>query len=114
MTKVPRSARPCFLDQHVEIARERRGRIADQRVLDLLDGVRGVVPGLVREVRVGGHAVDLDAQLLEFGVVVGEIAEFGRADEGEIGRVEHDHGPLALEALVASPARTCRCDRRLP
>jgi hypothetical protein len=44
-----------------------------------------------------GHGVDLDAQLLELGVVVGEVAELGRADEGEVGRVEEHHRPLALE-----------------
>ena len=79
-----------LLDQHLEIARQRRGRIADQRVLHFLDGVGGVVPGLVGEMRVGGYAVDFHAQFLEFGVVVGEVAEFGRADEGEIRGVEHE------------------------
>src|SRR6202795_4096066 len=43
-----------LFDEHFEITRERRGRIADQRVLHLLDGVGGVMPGLVREVRIGG------------------------------------------------------------
>ena len=49
--------------------------------------------------RVGRHAVDLDAKLLEFRVTVGQIAEFGRADEREVGRIEHDDGPLALEVF---------------
>src|SRR5690606_31275594 len=51
-------------------------------------------------VGVGGHAVDLDAQLLEFSVVVGQVFEFGRAHEGEVGGVEHENGPLALQVLV--------------
>ncbi len=41
-----------FFDQHVEGAREGRGRIGDERVLDLADRVRRVMPGLVREVGV--------------------------------------------------------------
>jgi hypothetical protein len=66
-------------------------------VLDLADGLGGVVPGLVGEVGVGGHGVHLDAHLLELGVVVGQVAQFGGADEGEVGRVEEHHGPLAFQ-----------------
>src|SRR5690606_2276705 len=29
-----------------------------------------------------------------------QVLELGRADESEIGRVEHDHGPLALQVGV--------------
>jgi hypothetical protein len=47
-----------FLDHHVEVAGDRAGRVADHRVSDLLDGVGSIVPGLVREVGVGGHRVD--------------------------------------------------------
>ena len=64
------------------------------------DGVGGVVPRLVRKMGVGRDAVDLDAQLLERRIVVGEVAELGRADEGEVRGIEHHHGPLALEVLV--------------
>jgi hypothetical protein len=59
-----------------------------------------IVPGLVGEVGVGRHTVHLDAQRLQGGVVVGEVAELGRADEGEVGGIEEHHGPLALEGLV--------------
>jgi hypothetical protein len=69
-------------------------------VADLLDGLRGVVPRLVREVRVGRHAVDLDAELLEGVVVVGQVLELRRADEGEVGRVEDEHAPLAADRLI--------------
>ena len=89
-----------FFDHHAEVASDGAGGVADHRVLDLLDGVRSVVPGLVGEVGVGGDGVDLDAQLLEFGVVVGQVAQFGRADEGEISRVEEHHGPLAFQVSV--------------
>ncbi len=47
-----------FFDHHAEVAGDGAGRVADHRVLDLLDGVRSVVPGLVSEVGVGGDGVD--------------------------------------------------------
>ena len=59
------------------------------------------MPGFVREVGVGGHAVDVDAHFLEFSVVVGQVAEFRWAHKGECRWEEHKHGPLALEVLVA-------------
>ena len=89
-----------FFDHHAEVAGDGAGRVADHRVLDLLDGVRSVVPGLVSEVGVGGDGVDLDAQLLEGSVVVSQIAQLGRANEGEVSRVEEDHGPLAFQVSV--------------
>ncbi|MCY1407429.1 hypothetical protein D9M71_227290 [compost metagenome] len=55
------------------------------------------MPGLVGEVGVGGHAIDFHAQLLEFGVVVSQVAQFGRANESEVSRVEEEHGPLAFQ-----------------
>src|SRR5690606_22403929 len=74
-----------FFDQYVEVARDDVGRVTDQRVFDLADGVRSVVPGFVGEVGVGGHTVDFHAQFLELGVVVSKVTQFGRADEGEVG-----------------------------
>ena len=58
------------------------------------------MPGHVREVAVGGNRVDFATELFEGVVVVSEVFEFGRADEGEVGRVEEHHGPLAFEFLV--------------
>ena len=37
-----------------------------------------------------------DAELLELAVVLGQVLKLGRADEREVGRVEEEHGPLAL------------------
>ena len=99
-TKVPRSARPSPSIITSKLRVIVAGRVADHRVLDLADGVRGVVPRLVGEVGVGRHRVDLDAELLELGVVVGQVAELGRADEGEVGRVEEDDRPLALQVVA--------------
>jgi hypothetical protein len=93
--------REAFLfDHHAEVAGDLAGRVADQRVLDLLDRVRRVVPRLVGEVRVGRDAVHLDAEVLELAVLVGQVLELGRAHEGEVGRVEDEHAPLALERLL--------------
>src|SRR5690606_29194960 len=86
-----------FLDQHTEVLGNATGRIGDHREADLLDGRRVVMPRLVREVRVGGDRIDFHAQLLEFFVVVRQILKLRRADEGEVGGVEEDHAPLALE-----------------
>jgi hypothetical protein len=46
--------------------------------------------------RVGGDGVDLHVKALELGIVIGNIAEFSRADKGEISRVEEKDSPLAL------------------
>ena len=85
------------LDEHLEVAGERGGRVADHRELNLAHGGGAFMPGLVREVRVRGDGVDLNAEGLEFGVVFGEVFEFRRADEREVGRVEEDDGPMTLE-----------------
>src|SRR5471032_116647 len=78
----------CFFDQYVEVAGDGQGRVADHGVLDFADGWRSVVPGRVSKVGVGGNAVDLDAQLLEWSVVVGQVFQLGWANEGEVSRVE--------------------------
>src|SRR5690606_18584754 len=83
--------------QDLEVAADLQGRVTDHGVLDLADGFGAVVPGLVGEVGVGGNGVDFHAQLLELGIVVGQVAQLGRADEGEVGRVEEEDRPLALQ-----------------
>ncbi|MPM79922.1 hypothetical protein SDC9_126965 [bioreactor metagenome] len=87
-------------DHHVEVTGDGAGRVAEHDVLDLPDRVGSVGPGLVREVGVGRDRIDFDAQLLEFGVQIGHVAEFGRADEGEVGRVEEEDRPLALQVGI--------------
>ncbi|VXA78638.1 conserved hypothetical protein [Aeromonas salmonicida] len=89
-----------FFDHDAEVAGDGAGRVTNHRILDLLDGVGSVVPRLVSEVGVGGDRVDLDAQLLEFGVVVSQVTQLGRANEGEVSRVEEHHGPLAFQVCV--------------
>ena len=58
------------------------------------------MPGLVREMGIGGYTVDFNAQLLEFCVVIGKIPQFSRADEGKVGRVEKHNGPLAAQVVI--------------
>ena len=58
------------------------------------------MPGFVREVRVGRYSIHFDSKLLEFGIIVGEVAKFGGANEREVGGVEHEDGPLSLEVFV--------------
>ena len=90
-----------FVFNHdLEVAAERARGVGQHGETDFPDSVGGVVPGLVGEVRVGGYAVDFGAEFLEFGVVVGQIAQLGRADEGEVGRVEHENRPFALERVL--------------
>src|SRR5690606_11100157 len=86
-----------LFDQHAEVFGNAAGRVGDHREADLLDGRRAVMPRLVREVCVGGDRIDFHTQFLEFLVVVRKIFKFRRADEGEVGRVEENHAPLALE-----------------
>jgi hypothetical protein len=57
------------------------------------------VPDLVREMGVGGDDIDFGASLLELGVVIGGVFDFGRAVEGEGGGHENQDRPLALQTL---------------
>ena len=88
------------LAHHAEVVGDGAVGVTDHRELDLADGVGGVVPRLVGEVGVGAHRVDLDTELLELGVVVGEVAQLGGADEGEVGGVEEHDRPLAAQVAV--------------
>ena len=56
----------------------------------------GAAHGAARE-----HLHDLDAQLLELAVIVREVFQLGRADEREVGRVEDDGRPLALQGVLS-------------
>jgi hypothetical protein len=78
----------------------RAGRVAEHRIPDLLDGVGSIVPGLVCEMRIRGYRVHFHADLLERLVFVSQVAQFGRADEGEVSRVEDDDRPFALQVGV--------------
>jgi len=84
---------------YTEVVGDGAGLVANHVVLNLADGFRRVVPSLVSEVSVGRHGKYFNAQLLQLFVFVGNVAQFGRANEGEVGRVEEEYGPLAFYVL---------------
>jgi hypothetical protein len=92
-----------FGDVHAEGVGQLVRGVAHQEELGLAHGVGGLVPHLVREVRVGGDDVDLGTGLLELGVVVGRVLDLGRAVEGEGGGHEDhtDHLPFRLWSVTS-------------
>src|SRR3546814_6946313 len=84
--------------QDIEIGRGRVVLVAGHEEIDLADRGRAVMPRLVAEMRVGRDAVYLDAHLLECRIDAGQILEFGRADEGEVGRIEEEDRAFAAYA----------------
>ena len=86
---------------HAEAAAEHAGGVGKHRILYFLYAVRGVVPCLVHEVGVCAHREHLDAHLLQAVVFLGQVHQFGGANEGEVGRVEEEQGPLALQVFAA-------------
>src|SRR3546814_18427946 len=69
--------------------------VAQHVIMALADRRRAVVPRLVAEMRVGRHRIDFDAEALKRFILVGEVFELGRADEGEVGGIEEENRPLA-------------------
>ena len=47
------------------------------------------------ELGVRAYGEDLGPELLQLGVLVRQVGELGGTDEGEVGRVEHQHCPFA-------------------
>jgi hypothetical protein len=86
-----------LLDQYAEIAADEVSRIAKHGVLNFLDRLRRVMPRLVGEMRIGRHAVNLHAELLELWIEIRHVAQFGRTHEGEVGGIEEKHRPLAFQ-----------------
>ncbi len=91
-----------FLDVHSKGVREGVGRIANQGKFRLAYGRGSFVPDLVREMRVGGDDVDFRTHLLEFGVVVGRVFDFGWAVECKCGRHENEDRPFAFKAFIGN------------
>ncbi len=86
-----------FFDHDAEVAADYARGVTHHREAHFADSRARTVPGHVREVCVRGYGIDFNAALLKLFVVLGEIFEFGRADEREICRIEEDDGPLAVE-----------------
>ncbi|MNS80608.1 hypothetical protein D3C72_1142970 [compost metagenome] len=76
------------------------GHVGSQGVLHLTDAAvvdRGVTPGVVGEVRVDRHADHFHVARLEVRDAVVQGDQLGRADEGEVQRVEEHQAVLALD-----------------
>ena len=58
------------------------------------------MPRFVGEVGIGRHRVNVYAQLLQFFVMVSHVAQFGRADEGEVSRIEEEDAPAAFGVFL--------------
>src|SRR3990167_1203501 len=74
--------------------------IGRQGVLDWADAAlvhRGVTPGIVGKVRIDGNADHFDITRLELGNAVIQRNQFGRADKGEVQRVEKNQAVFALD-----------------
>ena len=52
--------------------------------------------------RVGAYGVNLYAELLELFIFLSHILKLGGAHEGEVGRIEEEHGPFAEHILVSN------------
>ena len=85
------------LDIDLEIFGQAVGGVGQHGEPDLLDALRGVVPGLVDIVCVAGNGVDLAARGLELVVEVGKVLQLCGADEGKVGGVEEEHAPLTQD-----------------
>src|SRR5690554_2368330 len=81
---------------NTEVVGDGASLVAYHVVLDLADGVGSIVPCFVGEVSVGRHGEHFNAQLLQLFVLVSYVAQLGRANEGEVSRVEEEDGPLAF------------------
>jgi hypothetical protein len=52
-------------------------------------------------VGVGRNGVNIYAQFLEFFVVVSHIAQFSRANESEVSRIEEEHAPATFGVFLS-------------
>lgn len=77
--------------------------VSNERVGDALDAAlvfRGLEPCPVREFGIGGATDDSDVTLFELGEFFLEAVEFGRADEGEVLRIEEENDVFFADVLV--------------
>jgi hypothetical protein len=88
-------AQPGALVVNAEQAAQVARRVGAHRVLDGGQLLLVTLPGEVHELGVRADRDDLRAELLEAIVLLCQSSEFSRSDEGEVGRVEEQHRPLA-------------------
>ena len=58
------------------------------------------MPRFVGEVGVGRDGVNVYAQLLQFFIMICHVAQFSRANEGEVSRVEEEDAPAAFSIFL--------------
>ena len=98
-TKVARSA--AFIFTHVvEVTGQGASRSPIIAYLIFAIVFRAAVPRFVGEVGIVENRVNVYAQLLQFFVVVCHVAQFGRANEGEVSRIEEEHAPAAFDIFL--------------
>ncbi|MNP28608.1 hypothetical protein D3C76_1215830 [compost metagenome] len=54
------------------------------------------MPSFVSKVGIGGNRVNVHAQFLQFVVMIRYVAQFGRANEGEVSRIEEEYAPATF------------------
>ena len=60
------------------------------------------MPSLVGKVRVGRNAVDFNAKLFEFGIVVCQVSQLGWANKSEVSRIEKNDRPFATQVSIGN------------
>ncbi len=60
------------------------------------------MPRFVGKVGVGRNRVNVYAQFLQLFVMVSHVAQFGRANESEVGRVEEEDAPAAFSVFFGN------------
>ncbi|SQB21224.1 Uncharacterised protein [Citrobacter koseri] len=92
-----RTVSQTFVFTHVvEVTGQGASRVTDHRIFDFCDGFRAAVPCFVSKVGVGRNRVNVYAQFLQFIVMICYVAQFGRAYESEVSRVEEEDAPAAF------------------
>ncbi|MNL36096.1 hypothetical protein D3C87_1581630 [compost metagenome] len=58
------------------------------------------MPCFVSEVGISGNGINVHAQFLQFVVMIRYVAQFGRANEGEVSWIEEEHTPAAFGVFL--------------
>ena len=83
------------LNQHLEVSGDTVGGVSQHGVIDLLDPIGRIVPCFVDKMGVCGHGVNLTADGPELLVLVRQVLQLCRANEGEVSGIEEKYAPLA-------------------
>ena len=77
------------------------GGVCQHRIVDFLDALGGIVPSLVDKVGIGGHGVNLTADGLKLLVLVRQILQLRRTNEGKVRRIEEKDAPFSKDIFLA-------------